>query len=118
MALRQSAEGGEMAMTPQEVAQVIALKVLEDPKVANMLRDEWASDRKVAAIGKKAGVLYRSIYKEVLDAYRSSEPWQLLRDVTSMAAVAPSSGDGYQTVSGDGHNNLATNNPGTGRKTR
>jgi hypothetical protein len=107
-----------MATTPEEVAQSIALAFMNDPKVAAKIRDEWGSDRKIAAIGRKAGLLYKAIHKEVLEAYRCAGGWQLLEEMPKLTGNASEQGDGHQPVGSGGNNSPAGNSPGVDRKTR
>ena len=94
-----------MATSPEEIAQVIALACLHDPKVIGQIRDEWASDRKIAAMGKKAGIFYKAIHKEVLEAYRCVEQQHMLRDLP-MVSVDGRDGnhDSLRAMSRDGGN--------------
>lgn len=59
-----------MAKTAEEIAQDIALACLHDNKILAALRDDWQNDKKIASIGRKAGIFYKAIYKEVVEAQR------------------------------------------------
>ncbi len=77
-----------MASNPEDIAQQIVLACLNDPKIAAAIRDDWNNDRKISAIGRKAGLFYKAIYKEVVQAHRCAgrDPEQL-QDLPKLAVM-------------------------------